>query len=77
MRVMRGGHFWQLGSIASPATKTTGGVILVAFWPKHGLRSDLRVRNLKTANDFPIWYRRSSLEGPPTSPPLPPLLRRP
>ena len=23
--------------------KTTGGMILVAFWPKHGLRSDLRV----------------------------------
>ena len=25
MRVVRGGHFWQLGSIASPATETTGG----------------------------------------------------
>ena len=36
-------HFWQLGSIASLATEPTGGVILVAFWPKHGLRSDLRV----------------------------------
>ena len=47
MRVVRGGHFWQLGSIASPATETTGGVILVAFWPKHGLRSHLRVPNLK------------------------------
>ena len=47
MRDVRGGHFWQLGSIASPAIKTTGGVILVAFWPKHGLRSDLRVPNLK------------------------------
>ena len=22
MRVVRGGHFWQLGSIASPATET-------------------------------------------------------
>ena len=41
------GHFWQLGSIASLATETTGGEILVAFWPKHGLRSDLRVPNLK------------------------------
>ena len=47
MRVVRGGHFWQLGSIASPATKTTGGVILVVFCPKHSLRSDLRVPNLK------------------------------
>ena len=46
-RVMRGGHFWQLGSVASLATETTGGVILVAFsyWPKHGLRSNLRVPN--------------------------------
>ena len=47
MCVVRGGHFWQLGLIASPATKTTGRVILVAFWPKHGLRSHLRVPNLK------------------------------
>jgi len=44
--VVCGGHFWQLGSIASLATETTGRVILVAFWPKHGLRSDLRVPNL-------------------------------
>ena len=43
MRIMRGGYFWQLGSVASLATETTGGMILVAFWPKHGLRSDLRV----------------------------------
>ena len=47
MRVVRGGHFWQLGSIGSPATKTTGGVILVAFWPKHDLRSNLRMPNFK------------------------------
>ena len=47
MRVVRGGHFWQLGSIASLATETTGGVILVAFWSKHGLRSDLRVPEFK------------------------------
>ena len=47
MCVVRGGHFWQLGSIASLATETAGGVILVAFWSKHGLRSDLRVPNLK------------------------------
>ena len=46
MRVVRGGHFWQLGSIASLATETTGRVILVVFLPKHGLRSDLRVPNL-------------------------------
>ena len=25
MRVVHGGHFWQLGSIASLATETTGG----------------------------------------------------
>ena len=43
MGVKRSGHFWQLGSIASPATETTGGEILVAFCLKHGLRSDLRV----------------------------------
>ena len=43
MRIMRGGYFWQLGSVASLATETTGGMILVAFCPKHGLRSDLRV----------------------------------
>ena len=47
MSVVRYGHFWQLGSIASLAAETTGGVILVAFWPKHDLRSDLRVPNLK------------------------------
>ena len=47
MGVVRSGHFWQLGSFASLATETTGGEILVAFWPKHGLRSDLRVPNFK------------------------------
>ena len=42
---MRGGHFWQFGSIASLATETT---ILVGFFcPKHDLRSDLRVPNSK------------------------------
>ena len=46
MPVVRGGHFWQIGSIASLATDTCGE-ILVAFWPKHGLRSDLRVPNFK------------------------------
>ena len=42
MRIMRGGHFWQLGSIASLARETTGGEILEAVWPKHGLRSNLK-----------------------------------
>ena len=46
MGVVLSGHFWQLGSIASLATETTGGEILVAFRPKHGLRSSLRVPNL-------------------------------
>ena len=32
---------------ASLAAETTGGEILVAFWPKHGLKSDLRVPNFK------------------------------
>ena len=40
MRVVRGGHFWQLGTIASLARETTGWEILVAVWPKHGLKSD-------------------------------------
>ena len=51
MRALRlSGHFWKLGSTASESlpTETTGGEILVAFWPKHGLRSDLRVPNFKT-----------------------------
>ena len=47
MGIVRSGHFWQLSSIASLATETTGGEILVAFWPKHGLRSDFRVPNFK------------------------------
>ena len=32
MRVVHGGDPWQFGSIASLATETTGGEILVAFW---------------------------------------------
>ena len=32
MRVVQGGHFWQFGSIASLATETTDGEILVAFF---------------------------------------------
>ena len=31
MRVVRGGHFWQFGSMASLATEITDGEILVAF----------------------------------------------
>ena len=33
--------------MASLAAETTGGEVLVAFWPKHGLRSDLKVPNLQ------------------------------
>ena len=47
MHIVRGDHSWQLGSIASLARETTGRKILVAVWPKHGVRSDLRVPNLK------------------------------
>ena len=47
MSIVHSGHFWQLSSVAFLATETTGGEILVAFWPKHGLRSHLRVPNLK------------------------------
>ena len=47
MGVVGSGHFWQLGSIASLATETTGGEILVPFRPKHGLRSDLKVPNFR------------------------------
>ena len=39
MRIVRGGHFWPIASLA------TDREILVDFWPKHGLRSDLRVPN--------------------------------
>ena len=35
MGVVHSGHFWQLGPIAALATETTGGEILVEFWPKH------------------------------------------
>ena len=31
MQVVRGGHFWQFGLIASLAAETTDGEILVAF----------------------------------------------
>ena len=33
MGVVCSDHFWQLGSIASLATETTGGEIVVEFWP--------------------------------------------
>ena len=50
----------QPKSFYSVATETTGGEILVAFWPKHGLRSDLRVPNFKN-------YPRGSMPpDPPT-----------
>ena len=57
MCVVRGGHFWQLGSTASLATETT--IHSSSFCPKHGLRSDLRVPNCK---NFP--------GGAPPNPPL-------
>ena len=69
MGVVRSGHFWQLGSITSLATETTGGVILVAFWPKHGLRSNLRVPNFKNfpwgsmPPDPPSLFNLSSRNG--------------
>ena len=45
MRVMRGGHFWQFGSITSLAAETT--VLVVFFCPKQGLKSDLKVPSFK------------------------------
>ena len=42
--------FRQLSSMSSKASlavETTGGKILVAFWPKHDFRSNLRVPNFK------------------------------
>jgi len=43
MRVVHSSHFWQLGSIASPATKTTGGgdssSILSQTWPQNPSQS--------------------------------------
>ena len=47
MGIVHSGHFWQLGSITSLATETTGGEILAAFWPKQSLRCDLRVPNFE------------------------------
>ena len=47
MGIVCSGHFWQLGSTASLATETKGGEILIAFFPKHSLRSDFRVPNFK------------------------------
>ena len=45
MRIVCGSHFWQLGSVASLATETTGdsSSILAQTWPQ----SDLRVPNFK------------------------------
>jgi len=38
---------------ASLAAETAGGEILVAFWPKHDLRSNLRVPNISMPPDPP------------------------
>jgi len=63
MHVVCGGHFWQLSSITSLATETTGGMILVAFRLKHGLRSNLRVPNFKnfSGGAYPQTPRPPSL----------------
>ena len=45
--VVISGSSVQLLQKASLAAKTTGGAILVTFWLKHDLRSNLRVPNLK------------------------------
>ena len=63
MGVMRSSQFWQLGSIASLATETTGGEILVAFWPKHGLRSDLGVPQGEHA-PRPPWLIHKRMQWP-------------
>ena len=71
MGVVRSGHFWQFASLA---TETTGGEILVAFWSKHGLRSDLRVPNfpggaasrppsLFTLERTQLWPYQSKIAG--------------
>ena len=44
--VVISGSSVQLLQKASLAAETAGGEILVAFWPKHDLRSNLRVPNL-------------------------------
>ena len=66
MGIVRSGHFWQLGSVASLATETTVGEILLAFWLKHGLRSDLRVPNFSWGNmppDPPSLFMLSASNG--------------
>ena len=47
MRVVRGGHFWQFGSIASLATETTDGEILVDFLAQAWPQKRSRVSNFK------------------------------
>ena len=56
--VMRSGHFWQVGSIAS---LDTGREILVAFWPKNGLRRYLRVPICTFKKLRTIFVRRSKI----------------
>ena len=64
MHVVCGGHCWQLGSIAFLATETTGGEILVAFWPKHELRSNFRVPNFKNLPNFKIFLGKHAPRPP-------------
>ena len=66
MGVMHSGHFWQLGSVTSLATETTGGEVLVAFWPKHGLRNDRRVPG-GTCPQTPLAYSNLSAHNSRTS----------
>ena len=62
----------QLGLIASLATESTGGEILAAFLDQNGLRSDLRVPNLKnfpggTCPLTPLGYSHISARNGRTS----------
>ena len=49
--------WWSFLEVASLALETTDGVILVAFWPKRGLRSNLRVPNFVCSKARCIEHR--------------------
>ena len=57
MRVVRSGHFWQFGSIASLATETTDGEILVAFlaqtWPQKRSQEYLILKIFLSRSNLP------------------------
>ena len=70
MGVVRYSGHWQLDSVASLATETTGGEILVALCPKHGLRTDLRVPNFSRESmpaDSPTLFTLNSARNGRTS----------